>query len=81
MLIFQVARIAKEGDSLAEGKYEVPVRSSDGGDCLSTIPFPDLGSSDCFKARLSIHVSFMQGEPLTLDEPGRAVAFFVSPHL
>jgi molybdopterin/thiamine biosynthesis adenylyltransferase len=78
MLIFQVARIAKEGDSLAEGKYEVPVRSSDGGDCLSTIPFPDLASSDCFKARLSIHVSFMQGEPLTLDEPGRAVALILA---
>ena len=78
MLIFQVASIAKQGEALAGDNYDIPVRSSDSGDCLSTIPFPDKRSSDCFDARLLVRVFFMKGNSVTLDEPGRTVTLILA---
>lgn len=73
MLIFQIARIAPQNQLLRPGMYKVLLRTSDDGDCLSTIPLPSIGPTNRPDSCLCVKVFSMQG-PLPVDEVGRAVA-------
>lgn len=73
MLVFQVATLASKNQALADGAYSVPVRSTDGGDCVSTISLPGGGSADWSSTSLAVRVVSME-DALNLAEAGRSVA-------
>jgi molybdopterin/thiamine biosynthesis adenylyltransferase len=71
-LIFQVSAIASGNEPLVEGTLSVPIRSSDNGDCLSTVPLVGRGGAS-FDRRLVVRVVPMN-ETLSLAQAGRATA-------
>ena len=73
MLVFQIAKIAAKGQRLVDGIYSIPLRISDNGDCLSTIPLPGPGVPKFSDGDLSVEVLTMQAH-LSLEETGGAVA-------
>jgi len=77
MLIFQVSKIVPNGDPLLPGKYAIPVRMSDASDCMSTISLPGVDSIKSDSPLVSVTVSKME-QPLSLNEPGCAVATIVA---
>jgi hypothetical protein len=73
MLVFQIAKIGEKGQPLVDGVYTVPIRISDSGDCLSTIPLPGSGAPKFSDGDLSVEVLTVR-EHLSLEETGGAVA-------
>jgi len=71
MLIFQIEKIATKGHPLLDGVYNVALRVSDNGDCLTTIP--RAGVVTLVDAHLLVKLLTMQ-DRLPLGETGRTVA-------
>lgn len=73
MLVFQLTSLAPVADALQEGVYKVPLRASDGEDCLSTISGPRVGCTKPVDKLVSVNLLKIP-QILSLDEVGSAFA-------